>query len=38
MAVEIDVTNEDSVQTVVENAMKEFGRLDYCVHSAGVSY
>ncbi|KAB8293739.1 hypothetical protein EYC80_009224 [Monilinia laxa] len=34
--VEVDVTLEDSVQAVMNHAVSTFGRIDYCVNSAGV--
>ncbi|GKZ36122.1 hypothetical protein AbraIFM66950_007029 [Aspergillus brasiliensis] len=37
MPVVVDVVNEDSVNNMVSNALAEFGRIDYCVHSAGIS-
>lgn len=33
----VDVTDVDSVQTMVDAAIAEFGRINYFVHSAGVS-
>ncbi|KAI9034860.1 SDR family NAD(P)-dependent oxidoreductase [Aspergillus affinis] len=36
IAVQTDVTDEKSVDNAVEVAKKEFGRIDHCVHSAGV--
>ncbi|KAK1147599.1 hypothetical protein N8T08_000941 [Aspergillus melleus] len=36
ISVQTDVANESSVDTLVESAVKEFGRIDYCVHSAGM--
>ena len=36
--VHIDVTQESSVQNATAQAMQTFGRIDYCVNSAGVSY
>lgn len=35
-AVHIDIADESSVQTAVEKMVELFGRVDYCVHSAGV--
>jgi NAD(P)-dependent dehydrogenase (short-subunit alcohol dehydrogenase family) len=35
--VQTDVADEDSVAKMVGIAVKEFGRIDYCVHFAGVS-
>ena len=35
--VHIDVTQELSVQNATAQAMQSFGRIDYCVNSAGVS-
>ena len=36
-AVHVDITDAASVQKMVDEAIKSFGRIDYCVHSAGVS-
>ncbi|XXH05980.1 hypothetical protein Hte_012425 [Hypoxylon texense] len=36
-AIHIDVTLEASVKQAVEHMVKSFGRIDYCVHSAGIS-
>lgn len=36
-AIKLDVTLEDSVKQAVDHMVKSFGRIDYCVHSAGVS-
>ena len=33
----VDVTSAQSVQDIVDLAMKEFGRIDYCVNAAGVN-
>lgn len=33
----MDVSLEESVKSGVEHMVKSFGRIDYCVHSAGVS-
>ncbi|ATZ50012.1 hypothetical protein BCIN_05g04020 [Botrytis cinerea B05.10] len=32
----VDVTDGKSVQEMVDTAVKEFGRIDYYVHSAGI--
>lgn len=37
LVVEVDVTDPAGVQAVVDAAVKEFGRIDYSVNSAGVS-
>ena len=37
IAVEVDVSNEESVDRMVKRVNDEFGRIDYSVHSAGVS-
>lgn len=37
VTVQVDVTDEAAVKEMAEIAIKEFGRIDYCVHSAGVS-
>lgn len=37
VVVEVDIVDEAAVQNMVEVAVKEFGRIDYCVHCAGVS-
>ena len=36
LSVAVDVTDADSVQNMVHLALKEFGRIDYSVNSAGV--
>lgn len=36
-AVHVDVANEDSVRAAIAHASKFLGRIDYGVHSAGVS-
>lgn len=36
-AIYIDVTKEDSVQNMANETVQLFGRIDYCVNSAGVS-
>lgn len=38
IAVEVDVTDPASVQAMVEATVKEFGKIDYNVNSAGVSF
>ncbi|KAL7624842.1 hypothetical protein AAE478_004056 [Parahypoxylon ruwenzoriense] len=35
-AISIDVTVDESVKTAVGRALEMFGRIDYCVNSAGV--
>lgn len=37
-AIEVDVSIEDSVRAAVGHAAKYLGRIDYAVHSAGVSH
>ena len=37
LVIHLDVTDPASVQAVVDTAMKEFGRIDYSVHCAGVT-
>lgn len=37
LGVMVDVTDPASVQDMVDVAVKEFGRIDYSVNSAGVS-
>ncbi|BEJ11418.1 hypothetical protein CspHIS471_0108400 [Cutaneotrichosporon sp. HIS471] len=32
----VDVTNEDKVKAMVTRAVEKFGRIDYCLNSAGV--
>ena len=32
----VDVTDAEQVQHMVDYVIREFGRLDYCVNSAGV--
>lgn len=36
-AVQVDVAIEESMKAAIEYAVKAFGRIDYGVHSAGVS-
>ena len=36
MALRVDVTDPNSVQSMVDATVKEFGRIDYNVNSAGV--
>ena len=36
IAVKVDITDEGSVDNMVQNALQEFGRIDYSVNSAGV--
>ena len=35
--VHVDVTHEASVEHATAQTMQAFGRIDYCVNSAGVS-
>ncbi|KAE8163990.1 hypothetical protein BDV40DRAFT_261553 [Aspergillus tamarii] len=35
-AVQVDISDEAAVNNMVDAAVKEFGRIDYCVHSAGM--
>lgn len=32
----VDVRSQESVQSMVDETVKEFGRVDYCVNSAGI--
>jgi NAD(P)-dependent dehydrogenase (short-subunit alcohol dehydrogenase family) len=36
-AIHVDVTDEDTVQKMVDYTLAEHGRIEYFVHSAGVS-
>lgn len=36
LAVKVDVTDTESVQSLIATTVKEFGRIDYAVNSAGV--
>lgn len=36
-AVHLDVTSEESVKQTVAKMIESFGRIDYCIHCAGVS-
>lgn len=36
IAVKVDITDEASVDNMVQTVLKEFGRIDYSVNSAGV--
>jgi NAD(P)-dependent dehydrogenase (short-subunit alcohol dehydrogenase family) len=38
IAVQVDVSSEESVQRMVDTTLKEFNRIDYGVNSAGVSW
>ncbi|KAF5620207.1 short-chain dehydrogenase reductase SDR [Fusarium sp. NRRL 52700] len=35
-AIHVDVTREESVQNLMSHAVQTFGRIDYCVNSAGI--
>lgn len=37
LAVKVDLTDMQSVQDMVETTVRDFGRIDYAVNSAGVS-
>ena len=37
VAIKVDITDESSVDNMVQIALKECGRIDYCINSAGVS-
>ena len=37
LAVQVDITDENRVDVMVEEMLKEFGRIDYAFNSAGVS-
>lgn len=37
LVIKVDVADEASVQQMVDQVAKEFGRIDYAVNSAGVS-
>ncbi|KAI1505512.1 short chain dehydrogenase [Biscogniauxia marginata] len=37
LAIKVDVTDAESVQGLVTSTVKEFGRVDYAVHSAGIN-
>lgn len=37
LVITMDVADEASVQQMVDQVVKEFGRIDYAVNSAGVS-
>lgn len=37
LVVQVDVTNEKSVEEMISNAIAEFNRIDYAVNCAGVS-
>ncbi|KAM4060149.1 short chain dehydrogenase [Hirsutella rhossiliensis] len=36
-AIHANVSNEESVKAAIDHAIKSFGRIDYGVHSAGIS-
>lgn len=37
LAIKVDIADEPAVQQMVDRTVKEFGRIDYAVNSAGVS-
>ena len=37
LIMQVDVTKEDAVNTMIDETIKEFGRIDYALNSAGVS-
>ena len=37
LVVHVDITDAESVQAMVDGAVKEFGRIDYSVNCAGVN-
>ena len=38
LVVKVDITDELEVQNMVDTTIREFGRIDYSVNSAGVSF
>ncbi|KAI0191939.1 NAD(P)-binding protein [Astrocystis sublimbata] len=36
ISIHVDICNEESVQKMVDTTIKEFGRIDYSVNSAGI--
>ena len=36
LALHVDVADEASVKAMVDETLRRYGRIDYCVHSAGV--
>ena len=36
-AIQLDVSLEESVKNAITHTVALFGRIDYCIHSAGVS-
>ena len=38
IALTVDVSQEDGMNSMIERAVQEFGRIDYAVNSAGVSF
>lgn len=38
LAIKVDVLNEESLKTMVETVVQDFGRIDYSVHCAGVGF
>lgn len=36
-AVQLDITIEADVKAAVARMVDQYGRIDYCIHSAGVS-
>ena len=37
-AIHIDISQPESVEQATAHMVKTFGRIDYCVNSAGVSF
>ena len=38
IALAVDVSQEDDMNSMIEKTVQEFGRIDYAVNSAGVSF
>lgn len=38
LAIKVDILDVDSIQSMVDAAVKEFGRIDYLVTAAGVGF
>ena len=36
LSIQVDVADADSVDAMIAKAVEVFGRIDYCVNSAGV--
>ena len=38
VVIEADISDEDAVQHMINTVLRDFDRIGYCVHSAGVNF